>query len=437
MTTVNFSNCTQSEALFEQAQKRMPGGVNSPVRAYRSVGGVPRFIQSAQGAYLIDADGNRYIDYVGSWGPMVLGHTHPAVLKAINETAALGFSFGACCELETQLAEKICQLLPSIEKIRFVSSGTEATMSALRLARGATGRHKIIKFEGCYHGHSDSLLVKAGSGCLTFGTPSSQGVTPGATQDTLVATFNDLNSVAELFEKNPGQIAAIIVEPIAGNVSTLLPIPGFLKGLRDLCDQHGSLLIFDEVITGFRVALNGAQGLYGVQPDLTTLGKIIGGGLPVGAFGGRKDIMKFLSPEGPVYQAGTLSGNPIAMAAGLATLQTIEAHPHFYAELGQKTAYLTDQILTLAQTAGIPLQINQACGLFGLFFTAEKPITHYHQVMACDTQRFNRFFHALLNHGIYLGPSAFESACVSIAHTEVEIEKTLTAVKAVLPLLKD
>ncbi len=420
----------RSMHLFREAKDYIPGGVNSPVRAYLAVGGVPRFIQSASGATITDVDGNTYIDYVDSWGPMILGHGHPAVINAVKDAVDRGLSFGAPCENEVRLAEKICSHVPSIEKIRFVNSGTEATMSAIRLARGATGREKIIKFEGGYHGHADSLLVKAGSGALTFGSPSSPGVTKGATNDTLVATFNDLDSVAALFESNRKQIAAVILEPIAANMNMVPPIPGFLKGLRDLCDTNDSLLIFDEVITGFRLGLGGAQAHFSVRPDLTTLGKIIGGGMPVGAFGGRKEIMAHLSPEGPVYQAGTLSGNPIAMAAGLATLTACES-PHFYEPLFEKTKQLIEGILERARHAGIPLSANYVCGLFGLFFTANERVKNYADVMACDNERFKRFFHAMLDNGIYLAPSAFESGFISAAHGANEISMTLDAVERV------
>lgn len=419
----------RSTDLFQTAQNYMPGGVNSPVRAFQAVGGVPRFIQSAKGACLTDVDGHTYIDYVGSWGPMILGHGHPAVLKAVAETVERGLSFGAPCELEVTLAAKICALMPSIEKLRMVNSGTEAAMTAIRLARGATGRAKIIKFEGCYHGHADSLLVKAGSGALTFGVPSSPGVPEGCVHDTLTATFNDIDSVVELFEQHGQDIAAIIVEPIAGNMSMIPPANDFLQALRELCDHHDSLLILDEVITGFRVALGGAQSIYNVTPDLTVLGKIIGGGFPVGAFGGRKDIMDQLAPVGPVYQAGTLSGNPIAMAAGLATLNELEA-PDFYAHLNNKTQQLVDGILQRARAAKISLTANVACGLFGLFFSEDEHITCYEQVMACHAGRFKQFFHGMLNEGIYLAPSSFESGFVSSAHGQKEVDKTLKAAEA-------
>lgn len=422
---------SRSDELFNKAQHYIPGGVNSPVRAFGAVGGTPPFIQSAKGAYLTDEDGHRYIDYVGSWGPMVLGHAHPAVLAAVQTAIEQGLSFGAPSAAEVKLAAEICQLMPSIEKVRMVNSGTEATMSAIRLARGATGRDKIVKFEGCYHGHADSMLVKSGSGLLTFGTPSSPGVPEGATQDTLVATYNDLDSVSALFEKHGHTIAAIIVEPIAGNMNLVLPVPGFLEGLRDICDQYHSLLIFDEVITGFRVALGGAQQLYNIRPDLTALGKIIGGGMPVGAYGGRKEIMEQVSPCGPVYQAGTLSGNPVAMTAGLATLKEIQA-PNFYNELHAKTTQLVDGILQRAHAASIPFVANHTCGLFGLFFSDAEKITRYEQVMNGNAERFKQFFHAMLNAGIYLAPSAFEAGFISSAHQQKEITTTLNTLERVL-----
>lgn len=421
---------TISANLFDKAQHYIPGGVNSPVRAFRAVGGTPRFIQSAKGAYLLDEEGQRYIDYVNSWGNLILGHNHPAVLNAVQDAIESGLSFGAPCELEIKLAAKICELMPAIEKVRMVCSGTEATMSAIRLARGFTRRDKIIKFEGCYHGHADCLLVKSGSGTLTFGAPSSPGVPQSATQDTLIATYNDLDSVTVLFEQQGQDIAAIIVEPIAGNMNMVPPSPGFLTGLRELCDQYGSLLIFDEVITGFRVALGGAQSLFNVQPDLTTLGKIIGGGMPVGAFGGRKAIMSMLAPEGPVYQAGTLAGNPVTMAAGLAALNELQA-PDFYWSLKNLTEQLVTGILQRAHAANIPLTANVQCGLFGLFFSEEEKITRFEQVMACNIQQFNAFFHAMLKQGIYLAPSAFESGFVSAAHGPQEIAKTLAVIEAV------
>lgn len=426
-------NQVQSQAWFDRAQQCIPGGVNSPVRAYNAVGGIPPFIQEAQGAYVTDVDGNRYIDYVGSWGPMILGHNHPKVLEAVQEACEQGLSFGAPCPAEVELAEEICRRYASIEKVRMVNSGTEATMSAIRLARGYTGRSKIIKFEGCYHGHSDHLLVKAGSGALTLGIPSSPGVPEGTTADTLTATFNNLDSVAALFEKWGSDIAAIIVEPIAGNMNMVLPIAGFLEGLRLLCNHYQSVLIFDEVITGFRVSPSGAQGLYNVKPDLTVLGKIIGGGMPVGAFGGQADIMEHLAPCGPVYQAGTLSGNPVAMAAGLATLEQLR--PERYAELAQQTGRLVEGILARAQAAGIAMSAHYRCGLFGLFFTDEPNVVYYDQVMACNRERFSRFFWALLIDKVYLGPSAFESGFISLSHGDEEIGKTLKVVEKTLASL--
>lgn len=415
-----------SKILFQQAQQYIPGGVNSPVRAFKSVDGTPVFFKHGKGAYLTDVDENSYIDYVGSWGPAILGHAYPTVVRAVQQAAENGLSFGAPNVLETELAAKICQHLPAVDQVRFVNSGTEATMSAIRLARGFTGRNKILKFEGCYHGHADSLLVKAGSGGLTFGVPSSLGVPPAIAVDTYNAIYNDLDSTTAIFEKHGSEIAAVIVEPIAGNMNCVLPVFGFLQALRDLCDHYHSVLIFDEVITGFRVGLAGAQGYYSINPDLTTLGKIVGGGLPVGAYGGRKDIMAQISPEGSVYQAGTLSGNPIAMAAGLANLEEIE-QPGFYAILTAKTQYLAEGLKERAQAAGIPLSVNYTCGLFGLFFTDVDPVISLVQVMQCNVPHFKRFFHGMLTAGIYLAPSAYESDFVSSAHGEDEIEKTLDA----------
>ncbi|AML48225.1 glutamate-1-semialdehyde aminotransferase [Coxiella burnetii] len=417
-----------SAALFNKAQNYMPGGVNSPVRAFGAVGGVPRFIKKASGPYLIDVDEKKYIDYVGSWGPMILGHAHPAVIQAAQEAVQNGLSFGAPCENEIKLAALIGEFMPSIEKVRMVNSGTEATMSALRLARGVTGRSKIIKFEGCYHGHADCLLVNAGSGALTFGMPSSPGVPLGTVQDTLTATFNDLDSVAALFEKYSKDIAAIIVEPIAGNMNLLPAAPDFLTGLRELCNQYGSLLIFDEVITGFRVAKGGAQSLYNIRPDLTALGKIIGGGMPVGAYGGRREIMNQLSPEGPVYQAGTLSGNPVAMAAGLATLKELTAE-NFYSNLKEKTERLVMGILSRAKAAKIPLTANFSCGIFGLIFTSEERVTRYAQAVNGNVEHFRSFFHKMLDNGVYLAPSAFESGFISAAHTNKEVDNTLDIIE--------
>ena len=412
--------------LFEEAQHYIPGGVNSPVRAFKGVGGEPLFIARAEGAYIYDTDGRRYIDYVGSWGPMIAGHAHSRVIRAVQQAAQNGLSFGAPTELETKLAKRICELMPSIELVRIVNSGTEATMSAIRLARGYTGRDKIVKFEGGYHGHSDSLLVKAGSGALTFGVPSSAGVPAALAALTLTLPYNDSDSVQAAFKKFGRDIACVIVEPVAGNMNCVPPMPGFLQTLRQLCSQSGSLLIFDEVMTGFRVARGGAQALYGIRPDLTTLGKIIGGGLPVGAFGGRRDIMQQLAPLGPVYQAGTLSGNPIAMAAGLATLELLDA-PDFYTNLDSRTRQLTQGLRAVAESAAIPFTTNQVCGMFGLFFTNAPQVTNYTQVMACDSERFQRFFHSMLAQGIYLAPSAYEAGFVSAAHTEADIETTLVA----------
>lgn len=420
----------QSETLFQRAQMVIPGGVNSPVRAFKAVGGTPRFISKASGAHLFDADGQQYVDYVGSWGPMILGHAHPAVIQAVSEAMQNGLSFGAPCELEIELAKLICDRMPSIDQIRMVNSGTEATMSAIRLARGYTQRDKFIKFEGCYHGHADSLLVKAGSGALTFGAPSSPGVPENCARDTLLAQYNDLESVERLFAEHGGSIAAIIIEPVPGNMNMLLPKPGFLKGLRELCDHYRSVLIFDEVMTGFRVGPTGVQGLYDVTPDLTTLGKVIGGGMPVGAFGGRREIMQCLSPEGPVYQAGTLSGNPLAMAAGLATLRAL-SDPTVYPGLQATTDQLVDGLRVRAEAADIPMRIHSLCGMFGLFFTQADDISTYAHVMGCDKSRFNRFFHAMLDAGIYLAPSMFEASFVSTAHNVDDISRTLDAAEKV------
>ncbi|CAN5276193.1 glutamate-1-semialdehyde 2,1-aminomutase [soil metagenome] len=412
--------------LFQEAQRYIPGGVNSPVRAFTSVGGDPVFVERAEGAFLYGADGRRYIDYVGSWGPMVLGHAHPAVIAAVQAAASRGLSFGAPTRLETQLARKLTELMPSIEQVRMVNSGTEATMSAIRLARGFTGRDTIVKFEGGYHGHVDALLVKAGSGALTHGIPTSPGVPEAATAHTLCLPFNDVDAVRDTFTARGDDIAAVIVEPVAGNMNCVPPVAGFLEILRELCDAHGSVLIFDEVMTGFRVALGGAQARFGIKPDLTTLGKIIGGGLPVGAFGGRRDIMQSLAPVGPVYQAGTLSGNPIAMTAGLATLAEVE-RPGFYEALEKTAIHLVNGIASAAREAGVEIAMNQIGGMFGLFFTGESRVTSYRQVMACDGPRFQRFFRAMLAAGIYLAPSAFEAGFVSAAHTNADIEATIEA----------
>lgn len=424
----------RSQADFQMAQQVISGGVNSPVRAFKAVGGEPRFMASAEGAYLTDVDGNRYVDYVGSWGPMILGHAHPAVIQAVIDTAKNGLSFGAPCENEIALATEICKRVDSIDKVRMVNSGTEATMTAIRLARGVTSRDKIVKFEGCYHGHSDSLLVKAGSGALTFGAPSSPGVPMGATKDTLVADFNDLDSVIALFEKAGNEIAAIIVEPIAGNMNMVLPLPHFLKGLRDVCDQYGALLIFDEVMTGFRVGYQGVQSVVAVVPDITTLGKIIGGGMPVGAIGGRASIMDQLSPLGNIYQAGTLSGNPVAMAAGLATLQQLT--PDKYEILAKKTEQLVKGLQARADAAHIPFTTNHDTGMFGLFFSDSKLISSYEAVMQCDQSRFKDFFVGMLAAGIYLAPSAYEAGFISLAHGDLEITKTLEAAERVFFSMK-
>ena len=418
----------QSSALFKAAQQHIPGGVNSPVRAFRGVGGDPIFVESAQGAYFFDPDGNRYIDYVGSWGPMVLGHAHPAVIDAVIKAVPNGLSFGAPTALETRMAELVCKLVPSMELVRMVSSGTEATMSAIRLARGFTGRDTIVKFEGCYHGHSDSLLVKAGSGALTLGEPSSPGVPAALAAHTLTLDYNNSMQVRELFAKMGKEIACIIVEPVAGNMNCIPPAPGFLETLREVCDQSGAVLIFDEVMSGFRVALGGAQALYGVTPDLTTLGKVIGGGMPVGAFGGKRAIMEKIAPLGPVYQAGTLSGNPIAMTAGLTTLELVSA-PGFYRALTEKTAALLDGLRTAAQDAGISLATNQAGGMFGIFFTSEMQVSNFAQATACDQARFKRFFHLMLERGVYLAPSAFEAGFVSAAHSAADIDATVAAAR--------
>jgi len=421
-------------SLFEQAKQVIAGGVNSPVRAFNGVGGEPIFFRSANGAWLEAEDGRRYIDYVGSWGPMILGHAHPAVINAVTETAIRGLSFGAPCVLETQLASRIREFVPSIERIRMVSSGTEATMSAIRLARGHTGRDKIVKFEGCYHGHSDSLLIKAGSGALTLGVPSSPGVPAALAEHTITLPYNDLASLARAFGEVGDQIACVIVEPIAGNMNMVPPVDGFLESLRDQCTAAGAILIFDEVMTGFRVARGGVQALRGIRPDLTTLGKIVGGGLPAAAFGGRADIMASIAPEGPVYQAGTLSGNPLAMAAGLATLKELEA-PGFYDSLEARTAQLVDGLKSAALRHGVSLQTEFKGGMFGFVFAPEGPVRSYAQVAAADVGRFRRFFHAMLDRGVYLAPSAFEAGFVSAAHGDDEIAATLEAADAAFALV--
>ncbi len=418
---------SKSEQLFSQAMNVIPGGVNSPVRAFNGVGGTPPFIKRAQGAYIYDADDNAYIDYVGSWGPMILGHNHPAILDAVINTAQNGLSFGAPTELEITMAEKVRELVPSMESLRMVSSGTEATMSAIRLARGYTNRDKILKFEGCYHGHADSLLVKAGSGALTLGVPNSPGIPADFAKHTLTVSYNNIEQVKEIFAEYPDQIACIIVEPVAGNMNCIPPVEGFLEGLRAVCDQYSSVLILDEVMTGFRVALGGAQAHYKIKPDLTTLGKVIGGGMPVGAFGGKQEIMDYIAPVGPVYQAGTLSGNPIAMAAGLASLTEL-AKGDKHKQLTAATEKLAMGLKAAAERHGVNLSINYVGAMFGFFFTDdEQPITTFEQVMACDSEKFNRFFHLMLEHGVYLAPSAFETGFLSTAHTDDIIEKTLEA----------
>jgi glutamate-1-semialdehyde 2,1-aminomutase len=421
-------------SLYQEACRYIPGGVNSPVRAFRGVGGEPIFIKKAAGSRTIAADGRQFIDYVGSWGPMILGHAHPQVIAAVQRVAADGLSFGAPTELETELARRVTLLMPSIELVRFVSSGTEATMSAIRLARGFTGRDTIVKFEGCYHGHSDSLLIKAGSGALTFGVPTSPGVPKTLAAHTVTLDYNDADQVREAFRQIGGQIACVIVEPVAGNMNCVPPVAGFLATLRTECDKSGALLIFDEVMTGFRVALGGAQALYGVRPDLTTLGKIIGGGMPVGAFGGRRDIMERLAPLGPIYQAGTLSGNPVAMAAGIATLDLVSV-PGFHERLNTMTDLLVRRLAGEAASADIALATNQVCGMFGFFFTAERAVDSFAKVMACDTERFKRFFHRMLEEGVYLAPSAFEAGFLSAAHSDADIDMTIAAASKALASL--
>jgi glutamate-1-semialdehyde 2,1-aminomutase len=415
----------RNETLFARAQRTIPGGVNSPVRAFRSVGGTPRFIARGEGPFVWDANGTRYIDYVGSWGPAIVGHAHRAVVSAVQKAAVHGLSFGAPTEVEVEMAETLARRLHSLDLVRLVSSGTEATMSALRLARGHTGRSKIVKFEGCYHGHGDSLLVRAGSGALTLGQPSSAGVPASIAAETIVVSYNDLDSVDEAFDDAGDEIAGIIVEPIAGNMNLVKPVAGFLEGLRARCDKHGAVLIFDEVMTGFRVHARGVQGMTGITPDLTTLGKVIGGGMPVGAFGGKRAIMEKIAPLGPVYQAGTLSGNPVAVAAGLATLALTEA-PGFYETLAERTHALTDGLQQAARRAGVAFCADSVGGMFGLYF-AERVPTTYAEVMACDKERFNRFFHAMLDAGMYFAPSAYEAGFVSAAHTDAEIAATIDA----------
>jgi len=416
----------KSEQLFDNAKQIIPGGVNSPVRAFNGVGGTPCFIKRADGAYIYDADDKPYIDYVGSWGPMILGHNHPVIREAVVATAQNGLSFGAPTELEITMAEKVREVVPSMEKLRMVSSGTEATMSAIRLARGYTGRDKILKFEGCYHGHADSLLVKAGSGALTMGVPNSPGIPEDFAKHTLTVSYNNLEEVKQVFAELGDQIACIIVEPVAGNMNCIPPVEGFLEGLRAICDEHKSVLIFDEVMTGFRVALGGAQAHYNIVPDLTTLGKVIGGGMPVGAFGGKAEIMDYIAPVGPVYQAGTLSGNPIAMAAGLASLNEL-CQGNKHEQLATATEKLAMGFKAAAERNGVSLSINYVGAMFGFFFTDEDKITSYAQATACDAKKFKKFFHLMLDEGVYLAPSAFEASFLSTAHTDDLIEKTLVA----------
>ncbi|OKY24828.1 glutamate-1-semialdehyde 2,1-aminomutase [Thalassotalea sp. PP2-459] len=424
----------KSEQLFEHAKQIIPGGVNSPVRAFNGVGGTPCFIEHADGAYIFDANGKKYIDYVGSWGPMILGHNHPAIKKAVIEAAENGLSFGAPTEIEITMAEKVREIVPSMEQLRMVSSGTEATMSAIRLARGFTGRDKILKFEGCYHGHADSLLVKAGSGALTMGVPNSPGIPEDFAKHTITVSFNDIEQVKQVFSEIGDQIACIIVEPVAGNMNCIPPVAGFLEGLRVVCDQYQSVLIFDEVMTGFRVALGGAQAHYNITPDLTTLGKVIGGGMPVGAFGGKKEIMDYIAPVGPVYQAGTLSGNPLAMAAGLASLQEL-SQGNKHEKLTANTEALAKGFKAAADSHNIPLSINYVGAMFGFFFTEEQQITSFSQATACDGEIFKRFYHLMLEEGIYLAPSAFEASFLSTAHSDEDIAKTLAAAEKCFAML--
>jgi len=426
---------TTSPELFTRAQQHIPGGVNSPVRAFKGVGGDPIFIDHAKGAYLFDSEGKRYIDYVGSWGPMIAGHANPEIIEAVKQAADQGLSYGAPTELEIIMADRVCEIVPSMDMVRMVNSGTEATMSAIRLARGFTGRDKIIKFEGCYHGHGDSLLVNAGSGALTLGVPSSPGVPAALAEHTLTLDFNDLEGVSAMMADIGNEIACIIVEPVAGNMNCIPPNKGFLQGLRELCDQHGAVLIFDEVMTGFRVALGGAQALYNVTPDLTTLGKIIGGGLPVGAFGGKKAIMEHIAPVGPVYQAGTLSGNPIAMTAGLKTLEII-SRPNFYEALDTNTTTLLMGLQSAADDHDIAFTTSQAGAMFGLFFSEQDKVTSFKEATNCDIEKFKQFFHAMLDNGVYLAPSAYEAGFVSSAHSEEDIEATITAAEKAFAVLK-
>ncbi len=425
---------TNSHQLFEKAQKYIPGGVNSPVRAFRGVGGDPVFFKAGKGAILVDEDNNEYIDYVGSWGPMIVGHSHPEVIAAVQKVVAHGLGYGAPTAIETDMAELVCQLVPSVEMVRMVNSGTEATMSAIRLARGYTGRDKIVKFEGCYHGHSDSLLVKAGSGALTLGVPTSPGVPASLAEHTMTLEYNNIDQVQQAFKDVGDQVACIIVEPVAGNMNCIPPDAGFLEGLRDVCNQHGSVLIFDEVMTGFRVALGGAQEHYAVTPDLSTLGKVIGGGLPVGAFGGKKEIMSQIAPLGPVYQAGTLSGNPVSMAAGLATLKLI-SKPGFHAALSRSSERLCSGLQAAAKEEGIALTTNQVGGMFGFFFSEDAKISRFSQVMQCDIERFQKFYHGMLEEGVYLAPSAYETGFISSMHDDTVIDKTVAAAQKVFASL--
>ena len=423
-----------TNSRFEQAQQYIPGGVNSPVRAFKSVGGDPVFIKKAKGAYIWDVNDKQYIDYVGSWGPMILGHAQADVVKAVQSAAENGLSFGAPTEVETTLAKQICDLIPSIDKIRMVSSGTEATMSAIRLARGFTGRDKLVKFEGCYHGHSDSLLVKAGSGALDLGVPTSPGVPKALAEETLTLQFNNLEQVEEVFAKVGEQVAAIIVEPVAGNMNLVAPKKGFLEGLRSICDRYGTVLIFDEVMTGFRVSLQGAQGFYDIKPDLTCFGKVIGGGMPVGAFGGKAEIMDHIAPVGPVYQAGTLSGNPVAMAAGLKTLELL-SQPNFYENLTVKVKSLLIGLKNVAENANVPLATAGVGGMFGLYFTESGPAQSYDDAIACDSERFSKFFHGMLEKGVYFAPSSFEAGFISICHSENDIADTIEKAAEVMATL--
>ena len=420
---------SRNSELFTEAQRFIPGGVNSPVRAFKAVGGTPPFIERARGAHIYDADGSSYIDYVLSWGPMIVGHAHPEVISTVTDAASRGLSFGAPTEVEIEMASKLCEIMPNMDLVRMVNSGTEATMSAIRLARGYTGRDKIIKFEGCYHGHSDSLLIKAGSGALTLGVPSSPGVPACLAAHTITLPYNDAAAIEQAFTQWGEQIAAVIVEPVAGNMNCVPPVPGFLQSIRKQCDQYGAVYILDEVMTGFRLGLQGAQGHYDIEADITTLGKVIGGGMPVGAFGGKQAIMEHIAPLGPVYQAGTLAGNPVAMCAGLKTLELISA-PNFYPYLFALTDQLVDGLRSLASDAGIALTTNHVGSMFGFFFSEDSTITNYQQVMACDNERFNRFFHLMLDQGVYLAPASYEAGFVSSAHTPELIDQTLAAAKA-------